>query len=246
MTLKRPATGIAEAPHLDGPGPAVLMYVKSYLLMRIAVGLLGISLPVLLVLGDGLLFHQSVPRPSLSAYYHSDVGDVFVGVLCAVGFFLITYMLFHYTWDNVLSTLAGAMAIGVALFPTGRDWVGSVHVGCAIVFILSLAAISWLFGAGEHSRDDRGYLDRRRGRLLHRLCTVAILGAVSYVLVNTALENTVLLDSGGGRADPNAMFWGETVAVVAFGISWFVKGADMRTLRSRPAPAAACEPSLDA
>ena len=58
---------VAVQPRLTAPHTE--RYVRSYLIMRVAVGALGIALPILLVLGEPLLFDgQPFPRGSLSAY----------------------------------------------------------------------------------------------------------------------------------------------------------------------------------
>lgn len=103
--------------------PAALEFVKSYLRMRLAIGLLGVVLPVLLVLVDWLFVRTSRPiRGSMSAYYHSSARDVFVGGLIATGLFLITYMSAkRRTYDYVLSTVAGVLVIVVAMCPTARS-----------------------------------------------------------------------------------------------------------------------------
>ena len=46
--------------------------------------------------------------------------ELFVGVLWAIGVFLILYKLVEFSWESRLSTLAGTAAVVVALFPTGR------------------------------------------------------------------------------------------------------------------------------
>jgi hypothetical protein len=52
-------------------------YVRSYLWMRVGVGVLGIALPVVLVLIDRFAFHGNpAPRGSLSVYYYSEMRDV--------------------------------------------------------------------------------------------------------------------------------------------------------------------------
>lgn len=209
------------------------LYLRSFLLMRMVIGLLGVSLPLLLMLGDGLFLAGDVPRPSLSAYYHTGMRDVFVGSLCTIGFFLITYMLFHYNWDNVLSVIAGVAIIGVALFPTGGNatltpiqerlgerTVSMVHSTCTVIFILSLAIISFLFGEREGNRPDRTARQRRRGKALHWACAFAIIGAVVYVALTKLL----------GRYDTYSMFYGETLATFAFGLSWLMKGFELEIL----------------
>lgn len=98
-------------------------YIKSYLWMRMAIGLLGVLLPALLVIVDWLFVDTDRPvRGSMSAYYHSSARDVFVGGLIATGLFLITYMSAKKkTYDYVLSTTGGALVIVVALLPTSRS-----------------------------------------------------------------------------------------------------------------------------
>ena len=54
---------------------------------------------------------------SMSAYYHTPMGDILVGAFAAVGFFMIAYS-GHDAIDNWVSNLAGAAALGVAAFPT--------------------------------------------------------------------------------------------------------------------------------
>lgn len=229
------------APRLETPPRPVfedvdrdrVLYLRSFLLMRMVIGLLGVSLPLLLMLGDGLFLAGDIPRASLSAYYHTGMRDVFVGSLCTIGFFLITYMLFHYNWDNVLSIIAGVAIIGVALYPTGGNatltpiqerlgerTVSTVHAVCTVIFILSLAIISFLFGEREGKRRDRTTKQRRRGKLLHWTCAFAIIGAVGYVAVTKWL----------GQYDAHSMFYGETIATFAFGLSWLMKGFELDIL----------------
>ena len=59
----------------------------TYLSLRIGMAALAIAFPLLLWVG-GHIF-QSLPlQASMSAYYHSSMRDVFVGVLVAIGAFL--------------------------------------------------------------------------------------------------------------------------------------------------------------
>src|SRR4249919_3916551 len=158
---------VAVQPRLTGPGTD--RYVRSYLVMRVLVGALGIALPLLLVLGEPLLFDgQPFPRGSLSAYYYSGARELFVGALCAIGVFLITYKFVDHSWESRLSTLSGSAVIVVALFPTGRPGNGvrltplqellsettveRIHFVAAGTFIGSLAVISYFFGRFGRTR----------------------------------------------------------------------------------------------
>jgi hypothetical protein len=98
-------------------------FISSYLWMRMAIGLLGVCLPIGLVLADWWFVHARRPiRGSMSAYYHSSAQDLFVGGLVATGLFLLTYMSAKKrTYDYVLSTAGGLLVIVVAFLPTARD-----------------------------------------------------------------------------------------------------------------------------
>jgi hypothetical protein len=60
--------------------------VISYLCLRQVVGWIGTLLPIVLLVGGAL---SSQARPdSMSGYYYTDMRNVFVGALCALGAFL--------------------------------------------------------------------------------------------------------------------------------------------------------------
>jgi len=63
----------------------------SYLSLREAVGILGFSLPIVLVLGNLLIFHSKAIEDSISNYYYTGMRGVFVGTLWAIGVFLVSY-----------------------------------------------------------------------------------------------------------------------------------------------------------
>jgi len=230
MQFRMPAINTPERPDRDGERT---LYLRSYLLMRMVIGFVGMAMPLALFLGDRFLDTGPFPRGSVSAYYNSGMRDVFVGSLCAIAMFLVTYMFFHYNLDNVLSIVAGCAALGVAFFPTkggspltplqdhmGESRVATVHATCATIFILSLAVVSLLFGHREGRRKDRTSAQQRRGRLLHWACAAVMVGAVICVFATNWLS----------------LFWGEAIADVAFGVSWFLKGFELDVLVDRKRP----------
>jgi len=112
--------------------------VLSYTRVRTALGILGMSLPLILVLG-GLLDQPRVDaatgeiEPTISDFYHTTYRDIFVGTLCAIGVFLISYRGYgrdkgDWINDDWLATTAGVGAFGVAFFPNegGGDAVVSM------------------------------------------------------------------------------------------------------------------------
>jgi hypothetical protein len=213
----------------------LFLYVRSYLLTRLVIGLVGVLLPAAVVTADLLLGGEGL-RGSLSDYYHSGARDLFVGSLCVIGLFLVTYMLLLWNWDNVLSIGAGLAALGVALLPTAGDGpltpvqevlgeraVQAVHFVCAGVFIVLLGVLSFRFGTREGARPDRTARSGRWWRRFHRTCAYVVFAAVAVMAVTQAT----------GRYDTYSLLVGETVAVLAFGLSWLVKGAELDLLLDR-------------
>ncbi len=235
-------TGSYERPAdmWDMADPRVL-YVRSYLLIRKIVGILGIVLPVVLIAGEAFFLRGPVQvRGSLSAYYHTDMRDVFVGALCVIGFLLLTYMAGQRTtWDFWLSCVAGAAVLGVTFLPTqrpglseddplcgvtpeptgcspiqqawGETLVSVLHFVSAFVFIVALAAICFLFA--------------RRARVFDNDLAVATFTAgcgwaIVVSLVWIGLGMVVDLQIG----QLTALYVGEVVSVWAFGAAWLVKG----------------------
>ena len=65
--------------------------VFSYLTLRKTIGLLGLALPVVLAVGGLLIFDPPGLQRSISAYFYTNISQVFVGTLWAIGFFLLSY-----------------------------------------------------------------------------------------------------------------------------------------------------------
>lgn len=239
IKLLEPETVVRRRP----TDPEGAKYVRSYLVMRLAVGLIGVLLPLLLVLLDwGLFDGDPVPRDSLSAYYYSGMRELFVGALCATGVFLMTYKVTERTLDNTLSWVAGVAAVLVALWPTGRpsdgigltplqDRVGEdavqwIHFGSAAIFIVSLAVITFFFGVREGARPARaGNRPPAFWRAYHWCCAGGIVAALVWIVVTQVV--------GEPRT---SLLIGEWAAVWAFGASWFAKGAEWDILRGLPRP----------
>lgn len=202
--------------------------VLSYIGLRRCIGIIGIALPFVLAIGDLLLTGEGL-RSSISGYYYTGMRDVFVGSLCAVGVFLFCYR--YERPDDRLGNVAGAAAIGVALFPTnpaaasgaGHSVVGWLHLAFAVVFFVSLA---W-FCLFLFTRDDGAPTARKSVRnALYRTCGVVILACLVLAAVSAAFVPDELADT------VHVLFWLESAAIVAFGVAWFVKGDTV--LRDRP------------
>jgi hypothetical protein len=215
---------VTVAPAAD-PG-----YLSSWLLHRLAIGVMGVAMPVILIVGEHVLFSRDVvdfPRASLSAYYYSGLRDVFVATLVATGVFLITFKISHGDrFDNIISTVAGLAALGVAYDPTGPDagevappWsrlIGvhtcqAIHYMSAALSIGALAVMSARFA--QHARP--------RLAVLHVACSV--------VMLVTALVAVVASGAGVQRVGSfSGLLIVELVCTYAFGVSWLVRGLEIR------------------
>jgi hypothetical protein len=222
-------------------------YVRSFLIMRIVVGALGVMLPLLLVVGDRWLGAGALVRDSISAYYYSGARELFIGVLSAIGVFLFTYKVAEHSLDNTLTLFASIAVVAVVLFPTGlpadvaeptplqarlgETQVETIHFGSALIFILSLAAISLLYGVREGRRPaQQGQRPPVFWKWYHWVCALFILAALAGVGLDMLTE----------WGPSQTLFYGETVAVWAFGASWLMKGLELDYLRRpvrEPVPA---------
>lgn len=204
------------------PGSARSL-VLSYLALRGLIGVIGMSLPIVLVLGKIYVFHSPGIQSSVSAYYYTGMRDVFVGSLCAIGIFLMSYR--GYQWkEQTLAKVASVCAIGVALFPTSPDSnptahqtdVGHVHLACATLLFVILAAFSFLFMSTDPTRP---MTPRKRQRnRVYLACGCAIVFSILGVSVLALLPHDLPIK----QLDP--VFYLEFLALFAFGVSWFTKG----------------------
>ncbi|MFG3700524.1 DUF998 domain-containing protein [Micromonospora sp. NPDC047620] len=196
--------------------------------LRLGIGTVGIALPIVLTVGHALLTGNLILLDSISAFYHTDMRDVFVGGMCAIGVFLVCYR--YRKVDDVLSSIAGVLAIAVAVFPaaTGAPrgtltptdvTIGRLHqVSAAALFVLLAVFCIFLF-----PQTDRTVPPTRRTRArngIYYACGGIIIGAIALAVTSNALPDSV-------RDTLKPLFWCEAVAVLAFGAAWLVKGEAM-------------------
>ena len=99
--------------------------ITTFRRIRKSIGILGISLPVVLILFSMIPVFKTSVQPSISHYYYTNLRELFTGVLCAVGLFLFNYKGHSNTNflknDSKLTNIAGSMAFGIALMPTNPE-----------------------------------------------------------------------------------------------------------------------------
>ena len=197
--------------------------IISYLTLRKLIGFLGLTFPIILIFG-GLLVGVKI-QSSVSYYYHTEMHDIFVAVLCVVATFLFAYKGYEYK-DEIAGKVASICAVGIALIPTTiktnptekQELLGAIHLVFATGYFLMIAYFClFLFSKSNQSTVTKMKLQRN---MTYRSCAYVILVCLIligiYSFLPTSFTNTV--------EHLNPIFWLESVAIMAFGFAWLVKG----------------------
>jgi hypothetical protein len=206
--------------------------VFTYRRLRRIIGILGISLPIVLVLLSLIVYTQPGIRPSISDYYYTHMREIFTGTLCAVGLFMICYKGHNnpVIWknDNFLTNLAGVMAFGVAFFPTfpvdksekiftlvasDAAWLGWLHYSFAAVLFTSFSILAinvFTIGQNDDPALAKSWMNENN---IYRFCGYSILVFIAMI----ALSMKVKLFK-------NSTLVLEALSLFAFGIGWLIKG----------------------
>lgn len=190
----------------------------TYLALRKAVGLIGILLPLILMFGNFYIFKGELVLRSISVYYHCAMRDVFVGTLCAMASFLFFYS-GDGRRDRWAGVLAGFLTLGTVIFPTtlegSRDLIGWLHYAFAGSLFLHLAVISLFFFPRKRPGVHKEVTDKIQliCGLLMIACVIAVVLYYLFFRVE-GVENCFV-------------FVAETIALVAFGVSWLTEGFDL-------------------
>ena len=206
------------------------------------VGYVAIGMPIILGLGGVLLGSF---RQSLSGFYYEPVllGDIFVGSLVFIGAVMFTYK----GWNRKvghLASLAGVAAFAVALFPAG-GWVVDgndaervlaqpAHILHALGALTLFLILAWFCFAvftkvEAHQRDAAGNLlpNKLRRNRIYRVTGTLLLLAIAAITIGD-------LFFPDWSVRNRLTYWAETVALVAFGISWIVQGRASGMLMQDP------------
>jgi hypothetical protein len=194
---------------------------------RRLIGFLGLVLPLLLYSVAGLRPTTGLARwgllPSVSAYYYTGAVGFFVGILFALSLFLLSYRGYEgEVADRVVGGVGGCAALGVALFPTAAPtgacepswWATSLrtvhYISAVVLFASFIAFATWLFRKSNIPRaKDRGP-EKRWRNAIYLICGITMILAVLW--------------SASSLITGAPIFWPETIAIVAFAVSWLVKG----------------------
>jgi hypothetical protein len=197
--------------------------------MRRLIGILGISLPCIVILGG---FTQAEPglQGSISGYYYTNMRDLFVGILSGVALFLLSYRGYEQI-DDIIANMSGLFALGMILFPTAMYSGKAVRVGMFLIPDTNSEIIHLTFGAlfflalsfnslFLFTRRHPGVMgkEKKRRNMVYRSCGIVMIFAIVCIAMYTIFLRGTFI------AAINPVLILESVALVAFGISWLVKG----------------------
>lgn len=190
--------------------------IISYKTLRIMMGLAGIFLPLLVFIGKAIAEKNYEIEFSISDYYNNNTGgDILVGVLFALSFFLFAYK-GPEPIDNRVADIGSVAAVGVALFPTTvKGWVHYAHFVFAII-LFTVFIIFSLYLFRKTKKDKEPTPEKKKRNKLYLVAGIIMIGCIAGLTIaiwffEEACEKYKLV------------FWGETIALIAFGISWLTK-----------------------
>jgi hypothetical protein len=220
--------------HRDKP-PEII----SYYTMRRAIGILGITLPLILLAGSSLLGDCKEVQYSISTYYHTNMRNIFVGFNCAVALFLFAYR--GHDWkDNLVGYLGCIFVLGVAFLPSTMSstpqpclvpataqnpLVGKLHNICALLYFIILIVYALFLFPKTHMdmvTGEKMFMgsQKKKRNVVYYICGGIM--AASLLLILAYMWILGRLYPGLKRLDP--VFWLESIVLLSFGISWLTKG----------------------
>jgi len=183
-------------------------------------GLIALTLPEIVVAlaGNSL--------SSISASYYSNARDMFVGQLFVVGAFLFAYN-GHSDGESYASKVASLAALCVAYFPTACDGcpVGAssiVHYLAAALLFSILAYFCFVpFQKGIKNKTGK---EKVRRKWIYFICgSVMIVCMVAVAVSNLFVAPEIVMKW-------RITFWGEAIALTAFGMAWIASGKTFRLI----------------
>ena len=213
--------------------------IISYYTMRRAIGILGITLPVILFVGSFLFGGCDEVQSSISTYYYTNMRNIFVGFNCAVAFFLFAYR--GHDWrDNLAGYLGCILVLGVAFLPctistplqpclipgsAHNPLVGKLHNISALLYFFILIVYALFLFPKTHMdmvTGEKLFMGRQKKKrnVVYYICgglmTASLLLIIAYMWF--------LANLYPGLKSLHPVFWLESIVLLSFGISWLTKG----------------------
>ena len=220
--------------------------MSTVLRLRRAIGAIGLTLPFVLI--ANVYFFDVPMQRSISAFFFTELREVFVSASAGVGLFLVAYEGYsrrqnEVLTDRMVSSIAGVAVFTTAFIPTlcyqedcyqplalfdrlippAMDQVQqNIHFSAAGVFLIFMAITSIRLFT-RCSIAELGLHKQRRNQC-YRIFGWTI---IAMVLLIGAVK--IFLPEQGKIWDATwyFTFWAESVALWALGLSWLLKGGTM-------------------
>lgn len=198
----------------------------DYVTLRLLMGAMAFAIPIVVV-----YLAQPTALESISASYHTEAQDAFVGMLFIVAAFLIAYR-GRSPAQGLWSKVGAVAAALVAICPTSTAAKpdvpsGPVHYSAAAILFLILAFFCYVFWKKTHESENPF---KRRRAPIYAMCGIVMLASIVVI----AAANWFFSETAKGL---RITFWGEWIALWAFGVAWIVAGKSLPFLsepRERP------------
>lgn len=214
---------------------------RAFFRLRIAFGLLGVLLPLLLA-AAGLIADGRV-QPTISDFFHTTQRDLLVGGLVAIGTFLAVHRgikRYRGRWisPDLIAIVAGLAAIGVAFFPNESDTVTTFtqhalgldvspafhYLSAVLLYLMMSFTCFFVYAPDAGERWEKRFY----------LVSGAIIWCTGWgVMILSNIKN-----GGDGWLaqfiqNNNIVYWDESLGVWAFSISWILKAVLERRRETR-------------
>ncbi len=193
--------------------------VFDYRALRLLMGIIAFALPFVVTI------ISTTTLTSISASYYTEARDIFVGLLFVVSAFLIAYN-GHTSSEAWASKAASIAAVVAALNPTSCDSCtpelqSRIHYYAAVIFFGILA----YFCLGPFRKNTKGQKGKkgRRAKIYFICGWIIIICMLTMGLAKLTLSDQI-------RDSLYITYWGELIALWAFGVAWMVAGKVFRPL----------------
>jgi len=192
----------------------------NFISIRRYIGYLAISFPVLLIMSAFLGGNDSAFQNSISSYYNTKARDVYVSFFVAYACLIFFYRGYDRK-DNIIGNIGGFIALGIALvhyvpLMIKLEIMKTIETLFYSFFFLIQASFPLLLFRKVDVTQSISKAKFRRNRI-YLACGVIVLSSITLIPIVIIFE-TPNLDNY------NPIFTIETIAFIAFGVSWLIKG----------------------
>lgn len=220
---------------------------STYFYLRLGMGFLAVAFPLLLW-GLGHFALDMPLQNSMSAYYHTELRDIFVGMLVAIGFLLFLYKGFS-RWEDYALNISGVLAVGIAVFPMNPEEIFKckalcgqecmpysdaldrtsqmlielgLHGPCAVLFFVPIVAVCVFF-----SQETLKTIASKTTRMTFA-GIYTVLGLAMLALPVALVLSRWLGFFGYDSCKDVFVFFLEWALIWSFGIFWIVKTIELQ------------------